>query len=158
MPIPRLLLTDLSAPQRLRLTGAEWAVLFGFAVAVVPAVSTVLALFFWALGSSAAGNGGDLAALPRALAIGGAVALLHGLIPAAATFLVLRLAAAALGYINLPVTLLVAGIGALLTNFGVLGVLRPVAFAITAAALAVTAAIWTLLRAKGLGTRRSPAL
>ena len=33
------------------------------------------------------------------------------------------------------------------------GALRPVAFGITAAALIVTATIWTLLRAKGLGTR-----
>lgn len=153
MPILRLLLTDLSTPQRLRLTGAEWAVLFGFTVAVVPAVSTVLAMLVWSIAASVLTGTPDLSGLPRVLGFAGAVALLYGLIPAGIAFLVLWLVARALGYINLPLTLLVAGLGTLVANFVLFGALRPVAFGITAAALIVTATIWTLLRAKGLGTR-----
>ena len=144
----RILIDDLRAWKRLSFTGGEWAMLYGFTAGVVPAVSGVLAMLGFHLLVSIIEHRFDLAGL---------LTLLYGFIPASTAFIVLRVLAAALKYVNLQLTLIVAGLGTAIAAFLILGFLHPIAIAVIIATLIVTTTLWALLRARGLGSAPPPA-
>ena len=152
-----ILIDDLRAWKRLSFTGGEWAMLYGFTAGVVPAVSGVLAMLGFHLLVSIIEHRFDLAGLPFMLVFSGLFTLLYGFIPASTAFILLRVLAAALKYVNLQLTLIVAGLGTAIAAFLILGFLHPIAIAVIIATLIVTTTLWALLRARGLGSAPPPA-
>ena len=139
----RILIHDCRAWKRLRLTGGEWAVLYGFHL-IASILDRQLDLVM------------ALQGLPFMIVLTSLLTLLWGFVPASLAFVALKSLAGALGYINLQLTLIVAGLGTAISAFIVLGIFHAIAIAITVAALIVTTALWSLLRAGGLGTRLTP--
>ena len=154
----RILIDDCRAWKRLRFTGGEWAVLYGFTAGLVPALSGALAMVIFHLIASILDRQLDLvmAGLPFMIVLTSLLTLLWGFVPASLAYLALKTLAGALGYINLQLTLIVAGLGTAISTFLVLGIFHAIAITITVSALIVTTTLWSLLRAGGLGTRLTP--
>ena len=157
----RVFIDDCRTYKRLRFTGGEWALLYGMAAVVVPALSGVLAIVTLHLISAIVSRELDLVmmvqGLPFMIVFTSLLTLLWGFIPASLAFLALKFLAGAFGYVNLQLALIVAGLGTAISTFLTLGFFHLTAIAFIVTALIVTASLWSLLRAGGLGTKLPPA-
>ncbi len=161
MTLLRIFIDDCRAWKRLRFTGGEWALLYGLSAVVVPVLSSALAMTSFHILRSVLDRQFDLMktleGLPFMILFVSLLTLLWGFAPASLSFLALKTLAGALGYINLQLTLILAGLGTTIATFLILGGFHPIAIAITIAVLIVTTTLWSLLRAGGLGTHLPPA-
>lgn len=138
--------------KRLSLTNAEWALVYGLTAGVIPALSGMLAMVGLQFVIFIVERRFDFGGLPLMVVFSAAFSLLYGFVPASLAFLLLRVLAATLHYINLPMTLIVAAAGAAITAFLIFGFAHPLAIALIVSTLIVTTTIWALLRSGGLGT------